>query len=68
MKSNRRKFISTTLAGGLAATIPLSSRGSRSDGSDLPSELEDRYTKLDEILNQPVLKRELFTSPWKCYI
>ena len=63
MKSNRRKFISTTLAGGLAAAIPLSSRGSRSDASDLSSNLEDRYTKLDEILNQPVLKRELFTSP-----
>jgi|GEM_PF-5179442 len=64
MKSNRRKFISTTLAGGLAAaTIPLSSHSSNPDVPDLPSDLEDRYAKLDEILNQPVLKRELFSSP-----
>ncbi len=64
MKSNRRKFISTTLAGGLAAAIiPLSSHGSGSTVTDIPTDIENRYSKLDEILKQPVLKRELFTSP-----
>ena len=31
MKSNRRHFISTTLAGGMAAALPLSSFGSESN-------------------------------------
>jgi hypothetical protein len=51
MKSNRRKFISNTLAGGLAAvTAPLSSNGSISTYTDIPLDIKDRYAKLDEIL------------------
>jgi L-alanine-DL-glutamate epimerase-like enolase superfamily enzyme len=64
MKTDRRKFISTAVAGGLAAaTLPLASCGSEEKASDINSELQSRYAKLDEILKQPVLKKELFTSP-----
>lgn len=55
MKTNRRKFISTTFAGGLAATLPFS--GCRSEDP------KNKYAALDEILKQPVLKNDLFTSP-----
>ena len=65
MKSNRRKFISTAVIGGLASTtLPFSSCGSETTTSgSLIDDLQSRYTKLDEILKQPVLKRELFPSP-----
>ena len=62
MKTNRRHFLSTAVTGGIAATLPLSSC-SRSD-SFIPAEvLRDRYEKLDQILAQPVFKKELFPSP-----
>jgi L-alanine-DL-glutamate epimerase-like enolase superfamily enzyme len=64
MRTNRRKFISTSIAGGLAATIlPLSNYGSEamSEGSIL--DVKSRYAKLDEVLKQPVLKKELFATP-----
>ena len=63
MKSNRRKFISTALVGGLGATsLQLSSCGGKTS-SDSQIDFKSRYSKLDEILKQPVLKKELFTSP-----
>jgi L-alanine-DL-glutamate epimerase-like enolase superfamily enzyme len=55
MKTNRRKFLETTLAGSVAAFVPV-----------LPFQSEnvkDKYRKLDEIIGEPVLKRELFKSP-----
>jgi len=55
MRTNRRKFISTALAGGLAATWSrscVSSEGKRAD-----------YARLDEILKKPVPKKELFVRP-----
>ena len=55
MKTNRRKFISTTLAGGLAASLPFS-------GCNDPDP-KSNYTRLDEILKKPVLKSDLFSSP-----
>jgi L-alanine-DL-glutamate epimerase-like enolase superfamily enzyme len=58
MKTNSRKFITTSLAGGVVASIPLSSLASHMTESFNPG-----YAKLDEILKIPVLKRELFTSP-----
>ena len=58
MKTNRRKFITTSLVGGLAATIPLSTYASQGTETVNP-----RYAKLDAILKKPVLKKELFTSP-----
>ena len=62
MRTNRRKFIGTALAGGLTAAW------SRSYGSTKASEPRsgDRrpdYARLDEILKQPVLKKELFSTP-----
>ena len=64
MKTNRRNFISNTLAGTLAAaSLPLSSCQSQSKAPCSPKDLKSRYVTLDEILKQPVLKRQLFTSP-----
>ncbi len=62
MKTNRRKFITTTIAGSLAATLPLSSHGRAApfDGSD---DLKTNFSRLDQILKQPVFKKELFSSP-----
>jgi L-alanine-DL-glutamate epimerase-like enolase superfamily enzyme len=55
MKTNRRKFIATTLAGGVAAAVP---------GLSFSSEdIKEKYSRLDEIIKKPVLKRNLFSSP-----
>ena len=62
MKIKRRQFLSTAASGGLAASLPLSSC-SRNDTIEGPSELKDKYEKLDQILKQQVFKRERFTSP-----
>ena len=53
MKTNRRQFISTAAAAGLAASLPLASC----------KEIDSDYEKLDLILKQPVFKKEVFTSP-----
>ena len=62
MKTNRRQFISTAIAGGLATTLPLSSNGQTTSfkGSDA---IRDKYERLDKILGQPVFKKELISSP-----
>ncbi|MCH8216400.1 MAG: mandelate racemase/muconate lactonizing enzyme family protein [Planctomycetes bacterium] len=59
MKTNRRHFISTTLAGGItAAALPLSSYGSPEADSE-----NANYAKLDAVLNEPVFRKELFVDP-----
>ena len=64
MKSDRRKFISSAFVGGLAATTwPLSSCTTQTSTSGPPIDVQSRYARLDEILKQPVLKKELFTTP-----
>ena len=60
MKTNRRRFLATALAGGAAAALPLSSRAAAARSTD---SVKAKYAKLDEILKQPVLKRQFFTSP-----
>ena len=55
MKTNRRQFIGTTLAGSLAAALPLSAFSSEDQ--------TNKYATLDEIIRKPVLKKELFPSP-----
>lgn len=65
MKHNRRKFIASTLVGSLgAAALPNSSQAnefrSAINSVDSPKE---RYKKLDEILKQPVFKKEFFPNP-----
>jgi L-alanine-DL-glutamate epimerase-like enolase superfamily enzyme len=62
MKSSRRNFISKTVAGGLAAAIPFTSFGGAATGEASEALLTD-YSKLDQILNKPVFKKELFSSP-----
>ncbi|MFH1964118.1 MAG: mandelate racemase/muconate lactonizing enzyme family protein, partial [Acidobacteriota bacterium] len=60
MKTNRRKFISTTLAGSAAAALStVSSHGSQAVNPGSSGALNPHYPRLDEILNKPVLKREL---------
>ena len=64
MKSTRRNFISTTFTGGLAAaSIPLSSCNMSIASPDKKAEANSKDAKLGEILQQPVLKKELFSSP-----
>lgn len=62
MRTNRRKFMRNALAGGFTAAWPLSSGCSHAaetgSGTSKPV-----YDRLDDILEQPVLKRELFTTP-----
>lgn len=62
MKTTRRRFVKAHLLGGLAATLPVAALGAESwrRGSKA---LNPRYARLDEILSQPVLKRELFPNP-----
>lgn len=62
MKNNRRKFLTNTLLGGLAATLPLSSCNSGRSFPD-PEVLNDNYAKLDEVLKKSVLKQEHLTTP-----
>jgi L-alanine-DL-glutamate epimerase-like enolase superfamily enzyme len=56
MKTNRRQFVSAAVAAG---TAPLLSRASASPSPAV----KERYAKLDAILKQPVLKKELFPKP-----
>jgi L-alanine-DL-glutamate epimerase-like enolase superfamily enzyme len=62
METNRRKFISTAIAGSLAATFPLSSCGRKESVAGSESFMPD-YSQLDQIIKQPVFKKEFFTSP-----
>jgi len=73
-KTSRREFLSSTsatIAGGAALTtgaVPASGqtpavRGAESADRRRLREVEARQAKLVEVLRQPVLKKELFTSP-----
>jgi len=62
MKTNRRQFLSNAVTGGIAATLPLSAC-IRSDSINSNPTLKDRYEMLDQILKQPVFRKELFGSP-----
>ncbi len=60
VKSSRRRFLQGTLVGGVALPAFMSGAGAE---NALPPTVRERYEKLDQILAQPVLKRELFSSP-----
>lgn len=62
MVTNRRKFISTAVAGGIVTVLPFRTYGTSLSRS-LPDVLKTDYSILDEILKQPVFKKELFRSP-----
>jgi len=59
---NRRRFLTTALTTSAAAT-PAFAQFLNAPRHGLPGTLKDHYAKLDAILQQPVFKRELFTSP-----
>jgi len=64
MKTNRRKFISTAVTGSMAAAaMPLSFYGAKTKSNGSVSDVKSRYSKLDEILKIPILKKELFATP-----
>ncbi len=64
MHTSRRKFITASLTGGLAATLPGSTFGSAPESKSGPkADIGSTYAKLDEILLKPVLKKELFKAP-----
>ncbi len=56
--TTRRNFIATTIAGSVAAGIPLVSCIKSQSEESVPD-----YSKLDEIIKTPVLKKALFSSP-----
>ncbi len=61
MKTTRRQFISTSVfAGAATAALPFSARAA---GVARNEAVDAKYARLDAILKQPVLRRELFTSP-----
>src|SRR5215471_8145008 len=62
MKTNRRQFVKANLLGGAAAALPLSTFAAESRRGGERKE-NRRYQWLDEILKQPVLKREFFPNP-----
>ena len=68
MKSSRREFTSTALGGGLASLplFPVPGRPAMSEpapSSPASAALNSRYARLDDILKQPVLKKQLFPAP-----
>jgi L-alanine-DL-glutamate epimerase-like enolase superfamily enzyme len=60
MKTNRRQFLKANLVAGAAWPLSVSAAASGHAGA---RKANPRYAKLDEILRQPVLKRELFKNP-----
>ena len=64
MHTNRRNFITSTLASGLAAALPLSaSSATNKNQSKNKNAFYPDYSKFDAILKQQVLKKEQFKSP-----
>ncbi len=59
MKANRRTFLKSATLAGSAATLPLVSCRSENDRT----RVERNYALLDEVLDKPVLRRELFPEP-----
>ena len=62
--TTRRQFLTSAVAGGVAvANLPLISCASGNKKSFSDEELKARYEKLDQVLKQPVFKKELFPDP-----
>ena len=60
MKTNRRKFLSTAIASGMAASLPLTLPAKPGNTVD---SIEEKYALLDKILKQPVFKTAYFSTP-----
>ncbi|NMM47559.1 mandelate racemase/muconate lactonizing enzyme family protein [Marinigracilibium pacificum] len=63
MKSTRRNFFKKAALTGLAGSVSLSTFGAVGNKWANSSNVNEKYKKLDEILTQPVLKKDLFKSP-----
>ena len=62
--TTRRQFLTSAVAGGAAvAGLPLMSCTSGVQSSFSKDELKARFDKLDQVLKQPVFKKELFPEP-----
>ena len=62
MTTTRRRFVRTGLLGAAVAGRAISARSGPAHGP-AARDPRTRYPRLDEILRQPVLKRELFATP-----
>ena len=62
MKSSRRHFLKSASATVLSSSLALGAC-TTPDATGTPAAVPTDYTELDNILAQPVLKKELFTSP-----
>ena len=67
MKTDRRRFLASALAGSAAAALPACGAGPAGAAppaaTDPRATITSNYAKLDEVLKKPVLKRELFKTP-----
>ncbi|HOB84918.1 MAG TPA: mandelate racemase/muconate lactonizing enzyme family protein [Bacteroidales bacterium] len=64
MKTNRRHFISAAAAATIGAAAPSIISCKKESGTGLSAdEIRSRYEKLDGIIKQPVLKKDLFKEP-----
>jgi len=64
MKTTRRQFLTSAVVGGVAvANLPFISCTTGNKTSFSKDELKQRFDKLDKVLKQPVLKKELFPQP-----
>ena len=62
MNANRRKFLSSLMVGGMATALPIEHRAKpKHNNSD--KSIEEKYALLDEVLKQPVFKRQYFNNP-----
>lgn len=63
-KTTRRQLLTAASASGItAACLSLTSGTFANPSSQKMEEIRDRYDRLDRVLKQPILKRELFSSP-----
>lgn len=62
METNRRRFLKTNLLIGVGASLPFSATSANTP-KPVTKPADPRYAKLDEILRQPVLRRDLFPEP-----
>ena len=64
MKTTRRQFLTASAAGGMAiAGMPFVSCATGAKSSFSKDELQARFDKLDNVLKQPIFKKELFSEP-----
>jgi L-alanine-DL-glutamate epimerase-like enolase superfamily enzyme len=59
--TNRRRFLASALLGGAGAALPACAAPPATAAP--PARSNPDYAKLDQVLKQPVLKRQLFSTP-----